>query len=69
MSLSNEPRIEQQPHVCHGKPVIRGTRVLVSVLIDAVRGGDTIEQVADDYRVSVDDVRAAIVFHSQSNPE
>ena len=38
-------RIEVNPAVCHGKPVVRGTRVLVAQLLGALAGGDSIEDV------------------------
>jgi uncharacterized protein (DUF433 family) len=43
------PRIEINPKVCHGKPVIRGTRVLVSTLLGALGGGDSRDTVLEDY--------------------
>jgi uncharacterized protein (DUF433 family) len=55
-------RIEVNPAVHHGAPVIRGTRVPVARLVGAVAGGDPISQVADDYGVTVDDVKAALCF-------
>ncbi len=54
------PRISIDPAVCHGKPVITGTRVPVEVLLSAIAGGDEIAQVAADYGVSAEDVRAAV---------
>ena len=42
-------RIEINPAVCHGKPVVRGTRVLVSQILGALSGGDSIEDVLADY--------------------
>lgn len=57
------PRIQIDPKVCHGKPVIRGTRVLVSTILGALSGGDTIEIVLQDYpSVSAEDVAAALEF-------
>lgn len=55
-------RIAIDPAVCHGRPVIKGTRVPVHVLVGAVGGGDSIEQVAADYGVAEADVRAAIGY-------
>jgi uncharacterized protein (DUF433 family) len=55
-------RIAIDLNICHGKPTIRGTRVPVTVLLAAVAGGDPIEQVADDYGVTPDDVLAAIGY-------
>jgi hypothetical protein len=42
-------RIEINPEVCHGKPVVRGTRVLVSQILGTLSGGDSIEDVLADY--------------------
>jgi uncharacterized protein (DUF433 family) len=57
------PRIQITPTVCHGKPVIRGTRVLVSTILGALSGGDTIEMVLQDYpSISADDVAAALEY-------
>jgi uncharacterized protein (DUF433 family) len=56
-------RIQIDPQVCHGKPVIRGTRVLVSTILGALAGGDSIEEVLEDYpNITRDDVRAALEF-------
>ena len=62
-------RIVQDRGVHFGKPVIKGTRVTVSALVAAIASGDPVEQVAEDFGVSVDDVRAAIKFavaHAES---
>jgi len=55
--------IEINPSVCHGKPVIRGTRVLVSQVLGALSGGDTIEDVLRDYpSISMEDIAAVFDF-------
>ena len=56
-------RIEINPAVCHGKPVVRGTRVLVSQILGALSGGDTIEDVLADYpSISSEDLSAVFAF-------
>ncbi|HNR30991.1 MAG TPA: DUF433 domain-containing protein [Candidatus Hydrogenedentes bacterium] len=56
-------RIQISPAICHGKPVIRGTRVLVSSILGALAGGDSIEMVLEDYpNITRDDVEAALAF-------
>ena len=42
-------RLQIDPAICHGKPVIKGTRVLVSTLLGALAAGDTIEKLLGDY--------------------
>ena len=56
-------RIEINPAVCHGKPVVRGTRVLVSQILGALSGGDSIEDVLADYpSISSEDLSAIFAF-------
>jgi uncharacterized protein (DUF433 family) len=59
-----DERIVVDPKICHGKPVVRGTRTPVTVILDALAGGDTFETIADDYRITIDDIRACIEFAS-----
>ncbi len=37
------------PKICHGKPVFRGTRVLVSDVLEMLASGMTIEEVLEEY--------------------
>ncbi len=56
------PGITVDPGVRFGKPVIKGTRVPVELLVGKVAGGMSIEAVADEYGVTPQDVRAAIGY-------
>jgi len=42
-------RISIDPNVCFGKPCIRGTRIWVSLILDFLAGGKTIEQLLKEY--------------------
>lgn len=55
-------RIVLDPKICHGKPVIRGTRVPVFVVLGALAGGDSFEQIQADYEITEEDIRACIAF-------
>jgi len=55
-------RISIDPEVCHGKACIRGTRVMVAVVLDNLAAGESPEDIARDYRIGVDDVRAALMY-------
>ena len=55
-------RISVDPLVCHGKPCVRGTRVMVTVVLDNVAAGETFAAIADAYHLSVDDVRACLIY-------
>jgi len=56
--------ISIDPAVCHGKPVIEGTRVLLSTILGALAGGDSKEMVADDYGLTQEQISAALQFAS-----
>ncbi len=59
-------RIEIDPKICHGKPVVRGTRVLISTILGALSGGDSVEEILEDYpAISAEDVAAALEFGGQ----
>ncbi len=50
------------PAVCHGKPVIAGTRVLVSTVLGALAGGDSNAMVCEDYEITGGQLSAALQF-------
>ncbi len=62
MKATVTDRIAIDSRVCHGKPVIQGTRVLVSVVTGSLAGGMSCDDVAREYGVSLDDIRAALRF-------
>jgi uncharacterized protein (DUF433 family) len=56
-------RIVRDPGVCAGQPVIRGTRVLVRVVLGYLAHGETTETILRDFpSLTADDVRAVIAF-------
>jgi len=56
------PRIVVDPEVRLGKPVIKGTRVPLDVLVGKMAGGMTCEEVAEAYGVAREDVLAALAY-------
>jgi uncharacterized protein (DUF433 family) len=56
------PRIAVDAGVRFGKPVIEGTRVPVAIVVGAVAAGDSLEEVAHEYGITVQDVRAALSY-------
>ena len=56
-------RIEINPAVCHGRPVVRGTRIMVSQILGALAGGDTVDDVLADYlSLTASDILAVFAF-------
>jgi uncharacterized protein (DUF433 family) len=59
-------RITIDPNVCHGKPCIRGHRIWVSLILDFLAGGMTIEEILDDYPgIEEADIRACIAYGAE----
>ena len=50
------------PRICHGKPVIRGTRMPVSLIVGSLAGGMEFEEVAREYDLTPTQIRAALKF-------
>ena len=58
-----QQRISVSSEVCHGKPCIRGTRIMVSVVLDNLAEGLTPEDIVKEYPpVTLEDIRAAISY-------
>lgn len=58
-----EERIQIDPAICHGKPCIRGTRIMVSVILDNLAEGLSPQEIIEEYpSLTPDDVRAAIRY-------
>ena len=54
------------PAVCHGKPVIRGTRIPVHLILELLEGGNSIKDITTRIypELSVDQVKAALHYSS-----
>ena len=58
--------IEINPSICHGKPVVKGTRVMITTVLSALASGDSVEDVLDDYpAISKQDTQAIFEFASK----
>jgi uncharacterized protein (DUF433 family) len=59
-------RIEINPDICNGKPVIKGTRITVQTILEFLGAGDSIEEVLEGYpSLTRDDVLAALQYSSR----
>lgn len=57
------PRVSVDPAVCGGGPVIAGTRVRVSDVLDMLAGGASVGEIVADFPyMSAEDVAAALAF-------
>lgn len=56
-------RISVDPAVCAGKPCIKGTRIYIAIILDALAEGLTPEQVIDHYpQLTLDEIQAALAY-------
>lgn len=62
MAVEIAPRIVVDPDVRFGKPVIRGTRVPVELVIAKLSGGMAVHEVAEEYGITHEDVLAALGY-------
>jgi uncharacterized protein (DUF433 family) len=60
--MNEDNRIVIDPAICHGKPVIRGTRLPVSLVVGSLAGGMTFEQLQQEYDLTMEDILAALKF-------
>jgi len=56
------PGVSMDPDIRFGKPCITGTRIDVATLVGAVAAGETVETVADEYALTVEQVRSALSY-------
>ena len=65
-SMNWTEHITVDPVICHGKACIRGTRVLVSVVLDNLAAGLSPEEIVSSYpSLRLDDVAAAIAYAAE----
>jgi uncharacterized protein (DUF433 family) len=66
MAVTTE-RIEINPAVMLGKPVIRGTRITVELILNKLAEGETESELLEDYpHLTPEDIRAAIAYGAAS---
>jgi uncharacterized protein (DUF433 family) len=60
-------RIAVDPKVLVGKPVIKGTRIAVELVVDLLARGYSKEQIFDQYdHISTEDIQACLAYASET---
>jgi uncharacterized protein (DUF433 family) len=63
-------RISINPNICFGKPCIRGHRIWVSLILDMLAEGETVERILEDYPgLEEADVRACVAYGAEMSRE
>ncbi len=57
-----EDRVIIDPEIAHGRPVIKGTRVPVEIILGSLAGGMEINEVVEEYGLEREDVLAALGY-------
>lgn len=64
-----QDRISVDPNICHGKACIKGTRVMVSVVLDNLAAGESPDSIAQAYHLAPDDIHAALLYAAALSKE
>ena len=63
-------RITVDPLICHGKACIKGTRIMVSVILDNLAEGSSEPEIFKSYSsLTSDDIKAAIAYAAELSRE
>lgn len=59
-------RVVVNPAVCGGQPCIRGTRIYISIILDALAEGLSHRDILTEYPALIEaDIRAAVAYASE----
>ncbi len=59
-------RISIKPEVCFGKPCIKRTRIWVSLILDFLAGGTSVEEILENYpHLRREDIQACIAYGAE----
>ena len=62
--------ISVDPNICFGKPCIRGTRIWVSLILDFLASGMTIDELIEEYpQLTKESILAAIAYGAEMSRE
>ena len=63
-------RISVDPNVCFGKPCIKRNRIWISLLLDFMANGMSIDEILSEYpQLKENDIRAAIAYGAEMSRE
>ena len=63
-------RILIDPRICHGQPCVKGTRIPVSLVVQYLANGDSVDDVLVAYPVlKRDDVQACLAYAAEMTRE
>jgi len=61
--MIHEERIDINPEICHGKPRIKGTRIMISIILEWLESGKSFEEIIEAYpKLTREDISAAVRY-------
>lgn len=69
-TMNWKDRISVDPNVCHGKVCIKGTRVMVSVVLDNLASGESVDSILKSYpTLKAEDIQAALWYATEAGTQ
>jgi uncharacterized protein (DUF433 family) len=66
MTEEQHSLVVRDPQVCHGQATVRGTRILVSIILDALADGMTEAEILAEYpTLTAEGIRAAAAYGAE----
>lgn len=63
-------RIAVDPNLCHGQPCVKGTRIMVWLILNFLANGDGVEDILAAYpSLTQEDVRACLAYAAETSRE
>jgi uncharacterized protein (DUF433 family) len=66
---SDCPQVEVVPGRLNGRPVVKNTRVAADTIAECAELGETPEEIASDYRLDINDVKALLSYAAGRNAQ
>lgn len=61
-----QDHITVDPNICHGQACIKGTRIMVSVVLDNLAAGQQVDEIVQSYpSLAPEDVNAAMAYAAE----
>ncbi len=58
-----EERIEIDPEICHGAPRIKGTRIMISIILEWLEAGESFDAIIEAFpQLSREDISATVRY-------
>jgi uncharacterized protein (DUF433 family) len=63
-------RISIDPKVCHGQPCVKGTRIMVWLIVQYLANGDSVEEILGAYpSLTQEDIQACLLYAAEMTRE